>query len=55
MNEMDYEKIFKLLICFLNNLKKINKLNFYFCLDLYVKVEMFVNGIRELKDMIKIC
>lgn len=30
-----------------------NKPNFYFCLDPYVKVEMFVNGIRESKDTTK--
>lgn len=53
MNEMDYDKIFKPPTCFLNNQKKTNKPNFYICLDPYVKVEMFVNGIRESKDTTK--
>lgn len=34
------------------NRKLINHI-FYFCLDPYVKVEMFVNGIRESKDTTK--
>lgn len=49
---MDYEKKTHWHASQIINRKLINHI-FYFCLDPYVKVEMFVNGIRESKDTTK--